>query len=350
MLSIFNSRQGVVMRRIFLWALPAFVFIGSGFGGQAEPGDSPYKVLKKIKLGGEGSWDYLTLDPEARRLYITRGSHVMVMDVDSDKVVGDIPKTTGVHGVALVPRLKRGFISNGGDSTVTIFDLKTLKETARVKVGTRPDAILYDPASDRVFTFNAGSKDATALAADTGEVAGTIKLGGRPEFAVADEKGMVYVNLEDKSEVVAFDARALTVKNRWPLDPGNEPTGLAMDRGKRRLFSSCHNEKMVILDADTGKHLAVVPIGKGTDACIFDAGTGLAFSSNRDGTLTVVKEQGDDKYSVLANVPTQLGAKTMALDPTTHKIYLATADFQKTVAGKRPMPVPDTFTILIVGK
>jgi YVTN family beta-propeller protein len=338
------------MRRIFIWVLPAFVFVSSGIGGQDRPADSPYKVLKKINLGGEGSWDYLTLDPKARRLYITRGSHVMVMDVDSDKLVGDIPKTTGVHGVVLVPKLKRGFTSNGGDSTVTVFDLKTLKETARVKVGNRPDAILYDPASERIFTFNAGSKDATALAADTGELAGTIKLGGRPEFAVADEKGMVYVNLEDKNEVVAFDSKALAIKNRWSLDPGNEPTGLAMDRSKRRLFSSCHNEKMVILDADTGKHLAVVPIGKGTDACIFDASLGLAFSSNRDGTLTVVKEQGDGKYGVLANVPTQLGAKTMALDPKTHKLYLATADFQKAVAGKRPVPVPDTFTILVVGK
>jgi len=338
------------MKCTLLWALPALVFISAGLGDQPGSPAGPYKVLKKIKLGGEGSWDYLTLDAQARRLYITRGSHVMVMDVDKEMLVGDILKTAGVHGVALAPKLKRGFTSNGGDSTVTIFDTETLKTTGHVKVGNRPDAILYDPASERVFTFNAGSKDATALAAATGEVAGTVKLDGRPEFAVADDKGMVYVNLEDKNEVVAFDARSLAVKNRWPLAPGEEPAGLAIDRSKRRLFSSCHNEKMVILDADTGKQLAAVPIGKGTDACVFDAEAKLAFSSNRDGTLTVVQQQAGDKYRVLANVPTQVGAKTMALDPTTHRIYLATADFQKAPAGKRPAPAPGSFTILVVGK
>jgi DNA-binding beta-propeller fold protein YncE len=336
------------MKRIILWLLTALFFLSWGLDGRAQRPAAPFKVLKKITLGGEGGWDYLTVDAEARRLYITRGSHVMVMDLDKETLVGDIAKTTGVHGVALAPKWKQGFTSNGGDSTATLFSLETLKETARVKVGAKPDAILYDPASDRVFTFNAGSGDATALAADTGTVAGSVKLGGRPEFAVADGKGMLYVNIEDKNEVVAFDAKELTVKSRWPLAPGATPTGLAMDRVKRRLFSTCRNEKMVILEADSGKILATLPIGNGTDACIFDSAAGLAFSSNKDGTLTVVDEPTDGNYRVLANVPTQLGAKTMALDPKTHKLYLATAQFKD--AGKKAVPVPDTFTILVVGQ
>jgi DNA-binding beta-propeller fold protein YncE len=335
---------------MMFWALPALVFISSGFGDQGQPPGSPYKVLKKYDLGGEGGWDYLSIDAETRRLYIARGSHVMVMDLDSGKVVGDLPKTPGVHGVALVPKLKRGFTSNGGDSTVSIFDLETLMETARVKVGTGPDFIIYDPASEQIFTFNAGSKDATAIAADTGKVAGTIKLGGRPEAAVADEKGMVYVNIQDKNEVVAFDAKQLTVKSRWSVAPGAQPTGLAMDLTKRRLFCTCRNDKMVVLEADSGKVLATLPIGKGTDACVFDATAGLAFSSNRDGTLTVVEQPEDGKYRVLADVPTQFGAKTMALDPKTHNLYLATAQFKDAAPGKTGQPVPNTFTILVVGR
>jgi YVTN family beta-propeller protein len=185
-------------------------------------------------------------------LYITRCSHVMVMDVDQNKLIGDIPDTPGVHGVALAPKWNRGFTSNGGDSTVSVFDLKSLKETARVKVGSKPDAILYDPATDRVLTFNAGSEDSTAIIAETAKVAGTIKLGGRPEFGVADGKGMIYVNILGKNDVVAFDAKELTIKNRWPLAPGETPTGLAMDHDKRRLFSTCRNGKMIILEADSG--------------------------------------------------------------------------------------------------
>ncbi len=337
-------------KRIVLLAMAALVCISAGLSSRAQAPGSPYKILKKYELGGEGTWDYLTIDPEARRLYITRSSHVMVMDLDNGKVVGDLPKTAGVHGVALVPRLKKGFTSNGTDSTMTIFDTDTLKETTRVQVGTKPDAILYDPASERVFTFNAGSGDATAVAAETGEVVGTIKLGGRPESGAADEKGTVYVNLEDKNEVVAFDAKRLTITNRWPVAPGATPTGLGIDRAKNRLFSSCRNEKLIVLDPTNGKVLAALPIGKGTDACLFDPSSGLAFSSNRGGTLTVVEEAADGNYRVLANVPTQLGAKTMALDPKTHNIYLATAQLKDAVPGKKAAPVPNTFTILVVGK
>jgi YVTN family beta-propeller protein len=337
------------VKRFLIWAVPALVIISSGLGGQAQAPDSPYKVLKKFELGGEGGWDYLTIDPEARRLYIARGSHVMVMDLDKGTVVGDLANTPGVHGVALVPKLKRGFTSNGGDSTVTMFDTATLKEISRVEVGKGPDFIAYDPASNQVFTFNATSKDATAIAADSGKVVGTVTLGGRPEAAVADDKGMVYVNILGANEVIAIDAKKLLVKSRWPIAPGTDPVGLGMDRGKRRLFCSCRNDKMVILDADSGKVLDSVAIGKGTDACVFDVDKHLAFSSNKDGTLTVVGEQpgSDGKYRVVDNVMTQVGAKTMALDPKTHNIYLATAQFKD--AGKKTVPVANTFTILVVG-
>jgi DNA-binding beta-propeller fold protein YncE len=324
-----------------------FVF-STVFAMQSQPPASAYKVLKKYELGGEGSWDYLTIDAEGRRLYIPRGSHVMVMDLDNGKVVGDIPNTKGVHGVVLAPKHKRGFTSNGGDSTVAIFDLTSLKETARVKVGSGPDALLYDPSSDRVFTFNAKSMDATAISASTGEVVGTVKLEGRPEAGVSDEKGMVYVNILNKNEVAAFDAKTLEVKQRWSTAPGEQPVGLGMDAAKRRLFVSCRNDKMVVLDADAGKVLASLPIGKGTDACVFDASANLAFSSNKDGTLTIVESPAKGDFRVLADVTTQYGAKTMALDPKTHNIYLATADF-KEVAGKKTVAA-GTFTILVVGK
>jgi len=338
------------MKSIMVWAFPLLILVGITVDVRTELQGTQFKVLKKYELGGEGGWDYLTADAASRRLFISRGTHVMVMNLDDGKIVGDIPKTAGVHGIALAAKHKRGFTSNGGDSTVTIFDTETLKEVARVKVGTGPDAILYDPATDRVFTMNGRGKDATALDAATGEVVGTVKLDGKPEAAVSDEKGMIYVNLEDKSEIVAFDAKKLEVKSRWPLAPGQEPAGLAIDLANHRLFSTCHNEKMVVLDTNTGKVLANLTIGKGTDAAAFDAEAGLAFSSNRDGTLNVVEAPADGKFSVVANVQTQLGAKTMALDTKTHNIYLATAQFKEAEAGKRPTPVPNTFLILVVGK
>jgi DNA-binding beta-propeller fold protein YncE len=336
------------MTRIAAWTLPALLVLFFGVGDSAEPNESGYHVIKKFPLGEEGGWDYLTMDPDAHRLYISRATRVMVLDVDSGKLVGEVAKTPGVHGIALVPKRKRGYTSNGTEGTVTIFDTETLREIGRPKVGNRPDAIIYDPASDRVFTFNAGTKDATALNTEDGTVAGTVKLDGKPEGAVADEKGQVYVNLEDKNEVVAIDSKNLTVKNRWPV--AKAPVGLGMDRVKRRLFVSCGSEKMGVLDADSGKVLATLPIGKGTDACVFDQDRGLAFSSNRDGTLTVVEEKPADQYRVVANVPTQVGARTMALDTKTHNIYLATARFKPAAPGqRRPTMEPDSFVILVVG-
>jgi YVTN family beta-propeller protein len=341
------------MTRIRIWTVPALLLLlVGGFSVTAEDKDSGYKVIKKIELGGEGGWDYLTMDSDAGRLYISRGTRVQVVDVEKGKLIGEVADTKGVHGIALAPKHKKGFTSNGGDSTVTVFDPETLKETARIKVGTGPDGIIYDPSTDHVFTFNARSQDATAIDAASNAVAGTVKLGGKPESAVADEKGMVYVNIEDKNEIAAIDAKKLEVKSRWALGEGKRAVGLAMDRAKRRLFCSCGNEKMVVLDADDGKVLATLPIGKGTDYAVFDPGVGLAFSSNgQDGTLTVVGEK-DGQYRVVDNVKTQLGARTCALDPKTHNIYLATARFKKAAEGQkgRPGMEPNSFVILVVGK
>jgi DNA-binding beta-propeller fold protein YncE len=327
----------------------------SGAAGAAAQG-SGYHLLKKYPLGGEGGWDYLTLDSAARRLYIARASRVMVFDVEAGKLVGELPDTPGVHGVALAPELGRGFASNGRAGTATIFDLKTLKVLGQVKTGGNPDAIIYDPASRRVFTFNGGTSDATAFQAASGDVAGTIALGGRPEFAVPDGSGKVYVNLEDKNELLALDSRKLTVLKRWPLAPCERPSGLALDRRARRLFVGCANSMMGIVDAKSGRVVATPPIGRGVDANAFDPETRLAFSSNGEGTLTVVREDSPGKFTVLENVPTQRGARTMALDTRTHNVFLVTADFgpppAPTAENPRPRPtlVPGSFVLLVVGK
>ena len=328
-----------------------------GIGGRlAAAARAPvYHLLKKLSAGGAGGWDYLTLDPQARRLYISRSDHVAVMDVDTGSKVGEIANTPGVHGIALAPHLGRGFTSNGREGTVTIFDLKSLKELGRVTVGTGPDCILYDPATRRVFTMNGRSQDATAVDAAKGQVAGSIALGGRPEFAVADGKGELFVNLEDKSELLVLDARRLSVLHRWPLAPGEGPSGLALDPAHRRLFAVCDNEKMVILDADDGHVVATPAIGRGPDACLFDPKTKLAFSSNgQDGTLTVIHEESPDRFNVVANVPTQMGARTMALDAKTGRVFLATAQVAPPPAGaeapRRRSFVPGSFTILVVGE
>ena len=316
-----------------------------------------YHVITTYKLGGEGGWDYLITDADARRTYISRGTHVVVIDADTGKSVGDIADTPGVHGIALAPELGRGFTSNGREGTVSIFDIKTLATNSKVKVGENPDAILYDPASKRVFTFNGRSQDSTAIDAATGKVVGTIKLDGKPEFAATDAKGGIWVNIEDKSELVAIDPNKLEVKAKWPLAPCTEPSGLAIDRKNRRLFAGCDNKMMAVVDADSGKVLATPPIGDGVDATAFDPETGLAFAScGGDGVLTVVREDSPDKFSVAENVPTQKGARTMALDTKTHKVFVVTAQF-----GPRPAPtadnphprpaiLPDSFVVLVVGK
>jgi len=296
--------------------------LAAAVSAAATPG---YKIVSTYKVGGDGGWDYLIADAAARRLYISRSTHVIVLDLDSGKTVGDIADTPGVHGIALAPELGRGFTSNGREGTVSIFDLKTLATTSKVKVGDNPDAILYDPATKRVFTFNGRSQDSTAIDATSGTVLGTIKLDGKPEFAASDGKGGVFVNIEDKSELTAIDANKLTVKTSWPLAPCEEPSGLSIDRKNRRLFVGCDNKMMAVVNADTGKVLATPAIGDGVDATTFDDETGLAFASCGEGVLTVVREDSPEKFSVAENVPTQSGARTLALDSKTHNVYVVTA-------------------------
>ncbi len=315
-----------------------------------------YHLIKKVVLGEEGSWDYLTLDSTARRLYITRSTRVIVLDVDTGLVVGEVPNTNGVHGVAIATELGRGFTSNGKASTVSIFDLKTLQVLGQVKTELNPDAIVYDPFSEQVFTFNGKSNSATVFNAKSAKVVGNIMLGGKPEFAVTDGNGRIYVNIEDKSEVLTLDAKSLTVKARWSLTPCSEPTGLAMDKYHRRLFVGCRNQMMAVVDADAGQIKATLPIGSGTDATAFDPITGLAFSSNGAGSLTVVHEDSPDKFSIVDNVMTQRGTRTMALDLKTHNVYLTTANFRPTpnrIPGQpfvRPSIIPGTFVVLIYGR
>jgi DNA-binding beta-propeller fold protein YncE len=314
-------------------------------------------VTKSYKLGGEGGWDYLTIDKDSRRLFISHSTHVLVVDADSGKQVGEIPDTPGVHGIALAKDLQRGFVSDGREGTVSIFDLETLKPITKVKaVGENPDAILFDPATKRVFTFNGRSHDSTAIDAAKGEILGRIALGGKPEFAVSTSVGEIFVNIEDKSEIVALDPKELKVKARWPLAPCEEPSGLAIDIKNRRLFSGCDNKMMAVVNADTGKIITTLPIGEGVDANAFDPETALAFASCGDGSLTVVREDSPDKFSVVQNVPTARGARTMALDPKTHQIFLVTAKFGPPPAPTadqphpRPAILPDTFELLVVGK
>lgn len=346
------STKGNSMRR---W-LPASLTLLVVAAALAAAGPG-YKVVNTYKVGGDGGWDYLTADSAARRLYISRATHVIVLDLDSGKTVGDIADTPGVHGIALAPELGRGFVSNGREGTVSIFDIKTLATSSKVKVGDNPDAILYDPATQRVFTFNGRSQDSTAIDAAKGTVVGTIKLGGRPEFAASDGKGGVFVNIEDKSELVAIDPAKLEVKSKWPLAPCKEPSGLAMDRKNRRLFAGCDNKMMAVVNADTGKVLATPAIGEGVDATAFDDETGLAFAScGEDGVLTVVKEESPDKFSVAENVPTEKGARTLALDTKTHNVLVVTAKFgpPPPATADNPHPrrtiLPDSFVVLVVGK
>jgi DNA-binding beta-propeller fold protein YncE len=341
-----KSRICAKVFALFLTAVAAWAAAGAG-----------YHVVTTYKIGGDGGWDYLTADADTRRVYISRGTHVMVIDADSGKNVGDIPDTAGVHGIALAPELGRGFTSNGREGTVSIFDIKTLAPSSKVKVGDNPDAILYDPATKRVFTFNGKSQDSTAIDGATGNVLGTIKLDGKPEFAASDAKGEIFVNIEDKSELVAIDPNKLKVKKTWPLAPCTGPSGLSIDRKNHRLFVGCDNKMMAVVDADSGKVLATPAIGDGVDATAFDPETGMAFAScGAEGVLTIVKEDSPDKFSAAGNVPTQKGARTLALDTKTHNIFVVTAQFGPRPAATadnphpRPSIVPDSFVALVVGK
>ncbi len=339
---------------ILLTSVALIGCIASQDSGQNADGNNNYRVMKKEVIGGDGSWDYLMINPEARRLYIARETRVMILDMDTFRVVQEIANVNGVHGVALVPEFNRLFTSNGRDGKFGIYDLKTLEKLGEAKAGANPDAIVYDAASHRVFAFDKGGTAATVLDAKTGEVVGSIELGGSPEFAVSDGKGHVYVNLEDKSEIARIDTARLTVLNHWPLNPGKSPSGLAMDTEHRRLFSACRESRTLeVMDADNGTILASLPIGAGTDAVAFDPASQTVFSSNGDGTLTVIHEDALDKFHVIQTVVTQAGARTMALDVNKHQVWLVTAETKPAPESKekwKKIVLPNTFTVLVVGR
>ena len=317
----------------------------------AAPGASGYKVIKTVPISGEGGWDYVYVDSDARRIYVSHSTQVVVLDADSFEVVGNIPDTQGVHGIAIASDLGRGFTSNGRSNDVTIFDLKTLKTIGTVKTDINPDAIVYDSVSKRVFTFNGRGKNTTAINAADGTVAGTLALGGKPEFAVADGKGSIFVNNEDTSELIQIDSQKITETHRWPLAPCKSPSGLAMDLKSRRLFAVCDEKVMAVMNADTGKVVATPTIGEGVDASAFEPATQLVFASNGEGTLTVVHEDSPDKYTVLENVPTKRSARTMGLDLKTHNIFLPAADYDPPAPGERRGKMkPGSFVLLVLGK
>lgn len=296
-----------------------------------------HSVLKKIPIPGQGNWDYLTVDESARRLYVSHGVQVEVLDIDAATLVGNIPNTLGVHGIAIASKFGRGFVSNGQTSTVTIFDLKTLKAIAQVPTGQKPDAIIYDPATSRIFAFNGDGNSATAIDAVSGKVAGTVALGGGPEFAAADGNGYVYDNLEDESQVVKINARDLKVEQRWPTAPCGKPSSMAIDRLNRRLFLGCRSKVMAVMNADTGQVITTLPIGDHVDATAFDTESKLIFNSNGEGTISVIHEDGPDEYSSVETVKTAPRAKTMALDPKTHQLFLSTSEgsqFEVLVVGR----------------
>jgi DNA-binding beta-propeller fold protein YncE len=347
-----RRQSTVVIAAAILSLVAGLLMVDSALA--VPPGASGYHLVKTIPIGGPGKWDYIVVDSAARRVYVTHSTHVVVLDADSYAVVGDIPDTPGVHGVALASDLGRGFTSNGKANTVTIFDLKTLKPISTVKSGgVNPDAIYYDAASKRVFAFNGRSANAIAINATDGKVAGTIAVGGKPEFAVGDDQGHVYVNIEDKSQLLEIDAQKLSVLHRRPLTGCKEPSGLAIDQKNHRLFSVCGNKKMMVVNADTGKVVATPAIGEDPDAAGFDPDAQLVFSSNGEsGDLTVIHEDSADKYTVIDNVLTKKYARTLAIDLKTHNIFLPIADFESTIPKGEDEPAmkPNTFGVLLVSK
>ena len=333
--------------------------LGAAWARASAQPAAGYHVVKKIAVGGEGGWDYAAIDPIARRLYVSHATKLVVIDIDKGTVIGEVGDTPGIHGMAFARDLNRGFTSNGRDTTVTIFDLKTLAPIARIKVtGANPDAIAYDEGSNRVFTFNGRSSNATALDAATGAIAGTIALAGKPEFAQTDGKGLLFVNIEtDPGQIQVVDTRTLKVTKTYPLAGCDGPSGLSYDRVRNRLFSVCGNSVMAVSNPSTGTVVALVPIGPGVDATSYDPDAKLVFASNGgDGTMTVVHQDAADKYTVLGNATTQRGSRTMTFDPKTHRVYLASvlygpapAPSEQTPRPRAPM-VPGSFAVLVLDK
>lgn len=316
-----------------------------------------YHLIKKTVIGGEGGWDYLFADSQARRLYVSHGNQVEVLDINSHRSIGVIPNTKGVHGIYTAPALGRGFITNGKANTVTVFDIKTLKSIQEIPAGINPDALLYDAFSGRVFIFNNDSKDITVIEATSGKVISTFSVGGNPEAGVSDDNGTIYVNVEDTDEVVSFDTKTLSIKNKWKLSPGEEPNGIVLDKESHRLFSACRkSQTMMMLDSENGKIIAQLPIGKGVDGVVFDPNAKLIITSNGEGTMTIIHEDSPSNFHVVETVKTEPGARTMTYDHVSHHVFLTTAQYCEVPAATTDNPhprrsiLPGTFMIIEYGK
>jgi len=319
-------------------------------------GAEQYQFVKAIPIGGEGGWDILTVDPTANRLYLSHASKVVVVDLAKSAVIGEISDTPGVHAFVAVPELQRGFSSNGKEAKSSVVDLTKLQTVSKIDTGASPDAIVYEPNHREVYVFNHTGNSCTVIDGKSASVITTIQLGGSPEFAAVDEAaGRIYCNIEDKSEVAVIDSSKHQVVARWPLAPGEEPSGIALDARHHRLFAGCHNKMMVMLDTETGKVITTVPIGAGVDGCAFDETAQLAFASCGEGTTTIAKEETPEKLSVVQTLKTERGARTMALDPKTHRIYLPSAQFRPPpspspgASPARPTIVPNTLKLLVYG-
>lgn len=338
----------LIRRSVLGWVL--------GFCCTTAFGSEPYQFLNEIKIGGEGGWDILTIDSAASRLYLSHATKVVVIDLKKNTVVGEIADTPGVHGFLAVPEFNHGFSSNGKENKSSVVDLKTLKTISKIDTGESPDALVYEPKHHEVYVFNHRGNSVTVIDAKDPRVTATIPLDGNPEFAVVDpDTGRVYVNIEDKSEVMVIEGASHEIVGRFPLAPGEEPSGIALDTKNRRLFAVCHNQMMTMLDTESGKVVTTVPICSGTDGAAFSDKTQLAFASCGDGTTTIAKEETPDKLTVVQTLKTERGARTMAIDPKTDRIYLPTAQLQPApsplpgATPARPTIVPNTFKLLVYG-
>ena len=335
------------MKSLFsMICLLTMLFIGVTVNAQSH-----YKIVNKFHIEGNGGWDYISVDETNSRIYVSHATVAQAIDIKTGKLIGTIPDTKGIHGIAFAPALNKGFTSNGRDSSVTVFNLKTLAVITKIKVtGKNPDAILFDPFSQKVFTFNGGSSNATVIDAKDNKVVATITLDGKPEFPATDGKGTIFVNIEDKSKISVIDAKTLKVTKSWSIAPGEEPSGLALNSQSHRLFSVCSNKLMVITDAETGKVVTTLPIGDRCDGVAFDPEYRRAYSSNGEGTITVVQEENANRFKVLETINTQKGARTIAVDKETHHLYLPTAEFGTTVVANNHNSAvkPDSFVVLDV--
>ena len=337
------------MKNICLFAV--LMFISSG---QINAQSTKYHLIKTFPIKSSGKWDYLAVSPVAPELYVSHGTHVNILDKMTGDSLGIINNTEGVHGIAFAPSFGKGYTSNGKMNTVSVFNLKDHVVTDQVKTGDNPDAIVFDPFSKMIYVCNGHSKDLTVIDPSNNSVIKTIQLGGKPETAVSNEAGRLFINIEDKNEVAVLNTKSLVVEHNWKTGKGDEPSGLAIDLKARRLFIGCGNKLMVVMNAENGKIVKELPIGDGCDGVAFDKGTGTAFSSNGDGTLTVVRQKSKDNYVVAENVKTKPGARTIAVDEATHLVYLPTAEFEPNppanVAAKKRNTIPGTFQVMVIGK